>query len=143
MDRASTITAVGGMLGDLAADVTEATWDVVLARSVIPDTAERMPGTAGYVDSYDPDWAAAELVSTLFDQTLATGVVTKWSSEGTTMEATPAALAELEQRLRSRSVIAKYAAPDSFGVAVAPGGFDQPPYGPRSQSGRRGVIGNW
>ena len=78
MDRAATIAAIGGMLGTFAENVPDETWDVVLARSVIPDTAGRWPGSAGYVDSYDPEWAAAELVSIRIDQTM-TSSETSWS----------------------------------------------------------------
>ena len=45
MDRAATIAAVGGVLGVFAEDVPDATWDQVLARSVLPDDAGRWPGT--------------------------------------------------------------------------------------------------
>lgn len=120
MDRAATIAAIGGMLGTFAENVPDETWDVVLARSVVPDTAGRWPGSAGYMDSYDPDWAAAELVSIRIDQTMTSETVTEWSSEGTRFRSTPAELVALEQRLRDRSVIARCQPADVLGRIVVP-----------------------
>ena len=144
MDRADTIAAVRGMLGTFAEDVPDETWDVVLARSVIPDTAGRWPGSAGYVDSYDPDWAAAELVSIRIDQTMTAETVTEWSSEGTRFRSTPAELVALEQRLRDRSVIMRCQPADVLGRITVPGNTVN--YGPRSggwpDTERRHVITN-
>ena len=108
MDRAATITAVGGILGVFAEDVPDATWDQVLARSALPDDAGRWPGTTGYVDNYDPDWAAAELVAVKLLQTMTTDTLVEWSSEGSRFKSTPAELSALEQQLRDRSIIAVY-----------------------------------
>lgn len=109
MDRAATITAVGEILGVFAEDVPAATWDQVLARSVLPDDAGSWPGTTGYVDNYDPDWAAAELVAVKLLQSMTTDRLVEWSSEGSRFKSTPAQLTALEAQLRARSIIAKYA----------------------------------
>lgn len=144
MDRAATIAAIGGMLGTFAENVPDETWDVVLARSVVPDTAGRWPGSAGYVDSYDPEWAAAELVSIRIDQTMTSETVTEWSSEGSRFRSTPADLVSLEQRLRSRSVIARCQPDDVLGRITVPGSRIN--YGTRSggwpDTERRHVITN-
>ena len=109
MDRADTITAVGGILGDTFTEgTTDATWDQVLARSVLPDDAGRWPGSSGYVDNYDPDWAAAELVAVRLLQAMTTDTLVEWSSEGSRFKSTPAELSALEQQLRGRSIIATY-----------------------------------
>ena len=108
MDRADTIAAVGGILGTFTDGVSDATWDQVLARSVLPDDAGVWPGAAGYVNNYDPDWAAAELVAVKLLQAMTTDTLVEWSSEGSRFKSTPAELTALEAQLRARSIIAAY-----------------------------------
>ena len=143
MDRAATITAVGGILGVFAEDVPDATWDQVLARSVLPDDAGRWPGTTGYVDNYDPDWAAAELVAVKLLQTMTTDTLVEWSSEGSRFKSTPAELSALEKQLRARSIIAVYL-PNTLERLDLPGvstGYD-PRSGGWPDRSRLGVITN-
>ncbi len=108
MDRLSTIEAVEGLLGNMTQGVTPATWNDVLSRSVLPDDTGRWPGAAGYVDNYDPDWAAAELVAVKLLQAMTSDTLIEWSSEGSRFKSTPADLVALERQLRARSVIATY-----------------------------------
>lgn len=144
MDRAATITTVGGILGTFAEAVPDATWDQVLARSVLPDDAGRWPGTTGYVNNYDPDWAAAELVAVKLLQAMTTDTLVEWSSEGSRFKSTPAELSALEQQLRRRSIIAAYL-PDTLERLDLPAG-DGTGYDPRSGAwpnrSRLGVVTN-
>ena len=143
MDRPNTIAAVGGILGTFTDGVDDATWDRVLERSVLPDDAGRWPGTTGYVDNYDPDWAAAELVAVKLLQTMTTDTLVEWSSEGSRFKSTPAELTALEAQLRARSIIAKYA-PNTLERLDLPGvstGYD-PRSGGWPDRSRLGVITN-
>lgn len=143
MDRPNTIAAVGGILGTFTDGVDDATWDRVLERSVLPDDAGVWPGGTGYVDNYDPDWAAAELVAAKLLQTMTTDTLVEWSSEGSRFKSTPAQLTALEAQLRARSIIAKYA-PNTLERLDLPGvstGYD-PRSGGWPDRSRLGVITN-
>lgn len=144
MDRPGTIEAVGGILGTLADGVSASTWDYVLGRSVIPDDAGRQPGADAYVNNYDPDWAAAELVAVKLLQTMGTTQLVEWSSEGSRFKSNPAELAALESRLRERSLIGRVLGNTLTKVDVITEGTG---YDPRSGAWpdrrRLGVIGNW
>ena len=87
---------------------------------------------------------AAELVSIRIDQTMTSETVTEWSSEGSRFRSTPADLVSLEQRLRSRSVIARCQPDDVLGRIVVPS--TRINYGTRSggwpDTERRHVITN-
>lgn len=142
MDRATVEARVREIVGDLADGVD---LDVAAAASVIPDAAGRLPGAEGYVPTYDEFWMAAEVVDAQLVRGMSRGTVTRWSSEGTTMEVQPADLSALAYNLRTRSrIFALAQALDRLGVIEVPGHQHGTP---RSASdwteGYGRVIGNW
>lgn len=144
MDRVTALSAAESMVGEMLPSDTPAV-DALLARSVIPDQAGRWPGQTGWTPSYDPNWLAAEAVQVHFIKSMADGTVTRWTSEGTTMESTPADLAGMVAALRARSIIATQS-PATLGVLDVER-TDGPHFIPRSGSrpygDAGGIIGNW
>ena len=143
MDATAAMIAATNALGALSESVTADDWKAALSASVIPDTANRWPNTDGWVASHDAWWLAAEAVNALALRAMGTGVVTKWQSEGTTVESTPADLFAMARAFRAKSTVPQSA---ELFTAVAVLG-DATGYDPRSQAWagerRTPVLGNW
>ena len=141
-DRVTAVETAKGLIGELwPAD--QAMVDTILARSVMPDIRGCLPYATGWAPAYDPYWLAAEAVQLAQLAAMRAGTITRWTSEGTTVESQPADLAGLAASLRSQSYIAKVSegrldtlsAEHPRGYAV-PRSADDQTAGPR-------VIGNW
>ena len=146
MDRAKAIEAARALAGTMFPPDTEtAALDALLARSVVPDMVGRWPADPNWTPSYDPDWLAAEAVNVHLIRSMSDGVVTRWTSEGTTFESTPADLMGMVSALRARSIIASWA--DGSLSYIDVHRTDDTGYRPRSgswpYSDRDDVVGNW
>ena len=143
MDRTAAIAAATNALGGFSTQVSPADWEAALGRSVIPDAAGRWPTNEQWVASYEPYWLAAEVVEMAELRAMSSGQVKRWTSEGTTVEETPANLLAFAAGLRARSTIV--AAPQVLGELAVPTTAGE--YDTRSQgwdgAPRPGVIGNW
>ena len=145
MDRANALAAARKLVGTMFPTDDASAVDALLARSVVPDVMGRWPHDPLWVATYDPNWLAAEAVHEHLIASMTSGVVTRWTSEGTTFESTPADLVGMVAQLRARSTIARWAEGSLSYVDVRRS--DDPGYRPRSGAwpfnDRDEVIGNW
>lgn len=93
---------------DLAAQVGAEDWEAALSASLVPDADGHLPGTDGYVDSFDPQWAAAEALTVVAVRAIgAGGGIVKFTAEGASFETAAPDLWAAIRLLRARSVIGK------------------------------------
>ena len=109
MDRTEALMEAQRLVGpDLAARVSVEDWEAALSASLVPDADGHLPGTDGYVDSFDPQWAAAEALTVVAVRAIgAGGGITKFTAEGASFETAAPDLWAAIRLLRARSIIGK------------------------------------
>ena len=109
MNRTEALMEAQRLVGpDLAAQVGAEDWEAALSASLVPDADGRLPGTDGYVDSFDPHWAAAEALTVVAVRAIgAGGGITKFTAEGASFETAAPDLWAAIRLLRARSIIGK------------------------------------
>ena len=109
MDRTEALMEAQRLVGpDLAARVSVEDWEAALSASLVPDADGHLPGTDGYVDSFDPHWAAAEALTVVAVRAIgAGGGITKFTAEGASFETAAPDLWAAIRLLRARSIIGK------------------------------------
>jgi hypothetical protein len=144
MDRALAEVDARQILGALADKATAEDWTDALDASVMPDQAGRWPNSAGWVPSCDPFWTAAQIADTLALRAMTVAQVTKWTSEGTSVETQAADLVTLAASLRARSSIPVESANlIALGVTQDAGVKYDPRSGSWPNTGDGAIVGNW
>lgn len=129
MDYNEALQAAQALVGPLADTIDSPLWLVAAERSLTLDTAGLLPGQDGYTASYDAHWLAAEAVSILATQSLASGGIEQATSEGATFRFTAPDLHRMAAELRAQSGLSKVARRD-FGILQIDGTLSD--YAPRS-----------
>lgn len=141
MNRPETIQEVKNLLGPaVAALLSDDDIGRAVDDSLTVDSEGRAPGDVGYVDTYDPWWAAAEAADLLAIRAAGTAGVTEFTSEGSTFKKTAADFSGMALGFRRKSPLS----PLYLGLGVIDITLD-PEYRPRSDydRGLPGIVGNW
>jgi len=143
MDRTEAEARMKLLLGPATvALLTQDDIDYALDQSLTWDEDGRAPGSIGYIDTYDPYWAAAEAASLLAGRAMAAGGVLEFTSENSTFKRSAPDFMSLARWLRSQSPMSpEYGT--GLGLIEVDGRLSY--YRPTSDRlrGGRGVIGNW
>lgn len=113
MDEQRAIAAATALLGPAAKPFLSDplwSWAALLAESVIPDAAGKLPGQAGYAPTYEPYWLAGQAAAQIDLWQAATPRTTKLSVDGDSIEKAAAQWGAVAASLRERSPIAAIAA---------------------------------
>ena len=113
------IAAAVAALGPHAAEALESetfNWEALLPGAVLWDSSGRIPGTPGYITTWDSDWLAGLAASQFAAWDLASSQTTKLQVDGDSIEVSPPSWGAMANTLFSRSPIYRYAA--SFAGAL-------------------------
>ena len=148
MDRTTAETRMRELVGDtVAALLSPIDLDEALSRAHTVDSAGRLPGQDGYVDTFEPYWAAAEAVTMVAVRQLGQDRVTEVSSEGSTFKMQLGDLWAMASALRARSPLTALLEAASGGLGVIEVGPSGTGYDPTSRgwpsTRMGGIVGNW
>jgi len=142
MDRTQAEQRMLELLGPAADLLTPNDIDYALDMSLTWDDEGRAPGEDGYVDTYDPWWAAAEAAGLLAMRAQAQGGVVEFSSEGSTFKRSEPDFWAMSRYLRSRSPMSpQYGG--RLGSATVNGRLANYRSTSSQYRGGGGIIGNW
>jgi len=144
MDRALAESNARDILGEIASRGTAADWTAALDAAVTPDLAGRWPTAVDWVPTYDPYWTAAEVVDALALRALTVANVTKWTSEGTSVETQAVDYVTLAAKLRAKSSIP--VSPTNvvaLGISQDNGSGYDTRSGSWPDSNGPSIVGNW
>lgn len=86
MNEQEAMQRVRDLLGAAASTLTDTDLTHAVRQAVTVDAAGRLPYTEGWIPTYEPFWAAGVAAQMLATRAAMNGGVTRWTSEGTTVE---------------------------------------------------------